>query len=107
MYGAPLDTDDVEQLRSMARCMLAYGLARHQVAGISRYPLSAMDAQQQADNLCYLVSAAEVRVLSVLLEQVGDRLWRSPTATWRYVVETMGATSAPAIARFARLLDCR
>lgn len=90
----------------MARGMLAYGLARHQVAGISRYPLSAMDAQQQADNLCYLVSA-EVRVLSVLLEQVGDRLWRSPTATWRYVVETIGATSAPGIARFAGLLDCR
>jgi hypothetical protein len=106
LYGAPLDADELQELRSTVRCMLAHGLARQQVAGISRYPLSTMDTRQLRDNLGYL-AATGVDDLSELLERVGDRLWRSPTGTWRYVVETMGATSAPAIARFARLLDCR
>lgn len=99
------DDDQISVLRDTLRRLLEHGVDRKQVAGILRFPVWTMNASTLSDNLHFLKSAG-VADLSVLLEKVEDRLWRAPTATWRYVVETIGVRSATEIARFRRLLQC-
>lgn len=99
------DNDQISALRDTVRCLLDHGVDRKQVAGILRFPLWALNLGTLSDNLNFLESACVVD-LSGTLEQLGDKLWRTPTATWRFVVETIGARTSPEIARFRRLLDC-
>lgn len=100
----PTDDEEIRALRNTVRCLLKHGVGREQVAGILRFPLWGMDSDQLAENLRFL-EKAPIADLSSLLEQLGDRLWRTPTATWRYVVEIIGARAVPDIARFKLLLN--
>ena len=92
-------------LRDTVRCLLTHGVDREQIASIVRFPLWTMNPGSLSQNLDFLKNAG-VGDLTNMLKQVGNRLWSTPTTTWRYVVETIGARSPSEIARFKRLLDC-
>ncbi|MBY0365356.1 hypothetical protein [Roseateles aquatilis] len=102
---APVDADEIQRLRGIVRCLLAHGVAREQVAAILRFPLSSMAPDALEANIGVLEAAGTFEVAAVLA-QVGDRLWRTPTPTWRFIVDVLDARTPQDLAKFRALLDC-
>lgn len=97
--------EQLAKLRATVRYMMAHALDREQVAGLLRHHLMGLRPERLSENLAYL-ECAGVDDLSGVLKSTGDLLWRSPTATWRFVTESIGVRSPKEIARFKRVLDC-
>lgn len=97
--------EQLAKLRATVRCLMAHSVEREEVAGVLRHYLTGLRPERLSENLVHLETAG-VGDLSGVLSSTGELLWRSPTATWRFVTEAIGVRSAAEIARFKRLLDC-
>ncbi|PZP29090.1 MAG: hypothetical protein DI603_17910 [Roseateles depolymerans] len=104
--GDKPDAEEAHKLRLTVRQLLDLGIERRQVAGVLRYPLWALDPELLAANAS-LLSSTEGTDLNGTLARVGDRLWRTSTATWRFVLTTIGARTPAELGQFRQLLDCR
>ena len=96
----------LDRLRTAVRCLMAHAVQRELVAGLLQHPLMGLQPDRLSDNLIHLKSAG-VSDLSGVLRSAGELLWRSPTASWRFVTDVLGARSAEEIARFKQFLDCQ
>lgn len=97
--------EQLEKLRATVRCLMDHAVDREEVAGLLRHHLMGLRPERMAENIAHL-KAAGVEDLSSVLSSTAELLWRSPTATWRFVTDVVGARSAAEIARFKGLLDC-
>lgn len=100
-----VEAEELRKLRAIVRLLLAEGVERRQIASILRFPLSHMNPALLGENIATL-KAGCVGDMAAVLERLGDRLWRTPTPVWRFVLDVIGARSVERLGRFRRLLDC-
>lgn len=103
-YQPQPEADELRQARATVRCLMMHGIERQLVAGLFQFLLGGLAPGRLAANLALLRDANEGD-LSRIFKRVGDLLWRAPSSSWQFVLETIGAQTVEAIVRFRPLLE--
>lgn len=94
-------------MRAVVRALMACNLGREQITmSVLRNGDWYWPPIQPMETLNAL-SDAGITDLTTVLTATGDRLWRTPLATWRFLIDELEVRTVDQLVPYKALLDCR